>query len=208
MPYLFAAPASAPASMSRLASVTSSFRTAQCSAVVPSGSVALTSMRASSRATAWVVFPALTALTSRVSPAAVAAPAARTTAHRLKSVDLIAFSAALQVRERPGAVAELLQVHAGLVEHRHEQVRHRCVIRVLQVPPALHPAGRPAHDQVRQREVVVRVAVAHVAAVEQHAVVEQRAVAVGGVPHLLDELGEHADVERLDADVLLHLLRA
>ena len=53
-----------------------------------------------------------------------------------------------------------------LVEHRHQQVRHRRVVRVTQMAAALHLARRAADHQVRQREVVVRVAVAHVAAVQ------------------------------------------
>ena len=63
---------------------------------------------------------------------------------------------------------------------------------------ALHAPCCAADDEVRQREVIVRVAVAHVAAVEQHRVVEQRAVAVGRVLQLLQELAELRDVVGLD----------
>src|SRR5687767_8416739 len=92
----------------------------------------------------------------------------------------------LQVLQQPRAVAEVRLPYAGLVEHRDQQVGHRRVIRIPQVTPALHPARRAADDEVRQREVIVGVAVAHVAAVEQHGVVEDRAVAVRYVLQLLE----------------------
>ena len=44
--------------------------------------------------------------------------------------------------------------------------------------PPLMPAGAAADHEIRQREMIVRVAVAHVAAVEDQRVIEQRAVAV------------------------------
>ena len=46
----------------------------------------------------------------------------------------------------------------------------------------------------------MRVAVAHVAAVEQDAVVEHRAVAVGHLSEPGEELREHVGVIRLDLD--------
>ena len=65
------------------------------------------------------------------------------------------------------------------IQHRQQQVGHRRVLRVADVPPALQPARGAAREDDRQVGVVVRVAVAHPAAVEHQRVVEQRAVAVG-----------------------------
>ena len=53
----------------------------------------------------------------------------------------------------------------------------------------------------------VAVTVADRAAVDDHRVVEQRAVAVGGGPELLDEVSEQLQVVRVDAGDLLHELR-
>src|SRR5262245_36616532 len=85
----------------------------------------------------------------------------------------------LQILQCPGAVAERLLLHAHFGEHGDEQVGHRRVVLVLQMPSALHLSSRAANHKVGQREVIVGVAVAHVAAVEEQRVIEQGAVAVG-----------------------------
>jgi hypothetical protein len=69
-----------------------------------------------------------------------------------------------------------------------------------QVLAALDAAVTLAEHDVRQRVVVVQVAVRHVAAVQDDRVVEQRAVAVLRVGQLLDELREDLRVVVLDAD--------
>src|SRR5438132_8244315 len=86
--------------------------------------------------------------------------------------------AALQGLDAAVAVAERVDRDADLVEHRQDQVRHRRVIRILEMTAALVIAGRASDDEIRQREMVVLVAVAHVAAVEDERVIEERAVAV------------------------------
>ena len=72
-----------------------------------------------------------------------------------------------------------------------------------QVLPTLDLAAPAAHDHRRQRELVVRVAVAHVASVQQDRVIQHRAVAVGHVGKLADELRERLAVVGLDLDQLL-----
>ena len=59
---------------------------------------------------------------------------------------------------------------------------------------ALDLAAAAADERHRQREVIVRVAVAHVAAVDEQRVVEHRAVAVRRVLELLHEPRERARV--------------
>src|SRR5439155_8479875 len=87
--------------------------------------------------------------------------------------------------ERLSAVTERLHRNADLVEHRQQKVRHRCVIRILEVTAALMLARCTANDEVWQREMIVHVAVAHVAAEEQQRMVEQRAVPIRNGPQLL-----------------------
>ena len=107
---------------------------------------------------------------------------------------------------RAGAVAERVDFDVDLVEQRHEQVRLRRVLGAHDVLAALQLAAAAADHDVRQRVVIVRVAVAHVAAVEQHRVIQQRAVAVLRRVELRQELAEQADVERLNARQHLELL--
>src|SRR5215831_8624101 len=65
-----------------------------------------------------------------------------------------------------------------------------------------------AKHKVREREMIMRVAIAHVAAVQNHRMVEQRTISITGRPHFLDELRKQSDVIGLDLDVLIHLVRA
>ena len=75
----------------------------------------------------------------------------------------------------------------------------------LQVLPALDLAVALAQDHVGQRIVVVQVAVAHVAAVQDDRMIQQRAVAILRGRQLLDELGEHLRVVVLDLHQALDL---
>src|SRR5690606_16776164 len=85
----------------------------------------------------------------------------------------------LHFGEDAGAVAVLFHRYAGAVQHGQKQVGNWRVVRVLEVLSATHAAGATADDDRGQREMVVRVAVRHVRAVEDHAVLEQRVLAVG-----------------------------
>jgi hypothetical protein len=75
--------------------------------------------------------------------------------------------------------------------------------RIGDVPAGLHPAAEVADQHARQVGVPVQIAVAHAAAVHQHALVEQRAVAVGRGLHLLGEAREKRHVVRVDLGFLL-----
>src|SRR5882672_2040204 len=87
-------------------------------------------------------------------------------------------------------IAQRLKLHSSLIEHRQQEIRHRRVIFIFQVASAFQAALASADQQIRQWEVVMRVAIAHVAAIEQHGVIEQRAIAVGRLVQLVDELTE------------------
>ena len=71
---------------------------------------------------------------------------------------------------------------------------------------ALQPAGGAADQQDRQVVVRVQVAVAHAAAVEEHRVIEQVAVAVRGRLQLLEEDREQVEVVHVDLGFLRDLL--
>src|ERR1043166_8676638 len=114
----------------------------------------------------------------------------------------------LQAFQQARAVSQRLLLHSRFVHDGPQQVGHRRVIRIPQMPSTLDAPVRRAHHEVREREVIVRVAVAHVAAVQDHRVVEQRAVAVGRVLQPIEEMLEEPDVVGLDLHVLFHLLGA
>ena len=80
--------------------------------------------------------------------------------------------------DHSGAVAERLPPRVDLVENRQVHVGQRRRLAQREVLAALEPAVAAADEDGRQRMPVVPVAVGHVRAVEEHRVVEQRAVAV------------------------------
>src|SRR4051794_15456277 len=171
----------------------SSFCTAQCSAVAPSGAawltfaVPLSSVRTLSRS------PALAASTSEAGPADNPTAAAKISAAPVPTRCLFITNSRpvnrpqtqpprsrrslnpfagtlrvpcgdplswLQACEMPGAVGNLLDRDAQLVEERHAEVHERRVQLVFQVPPALElPAAVTADDDRHvDRGVVIAVA--------------------------------------------------
>src|SRR6185503_1412881 len=137
-----------------------------------------------------------------------------------------ASRAALRQRDAAVARAHVLAVALGLdaieLQHADHEVRerhhlvelrdrgNRALLRelaCLDVVAALEAPARVAGEQHRQIQMVVHVAVAHAAAVDEQRVLEQVAVAVGRVLQPLQELGEQAHVVRVDLRFLLHLLR-
>src|SRR5678815_3698037 len=125
------------------------------------------SMRFESSATAAALLRALAASTRRKSFDATVSAASTVPAMRNVSENAVSSARTLQVLQSSSAVAERFLFHAHLVEHRHEQVGHGRVVLVLQVTSALHLPSRATDDEIGQRVVIVSVAVAHVAAVEE-----------------------------------------
>ena len=74
------------------------------------------------------------------------------------------------------------------------------------MPAALQPAASAAGDQARQVGVLVQVAVADAAAVDGHRVVEEVAVAVRGLPQLLEETAQQRDVIEVDLRLPGHVV--
>ena len=96
------------------------------------------------------------------------------------------------------AVADLVDRHAELVEQRHVQVRERRFRGEAQVAAALQRARPAAEHQDRQIGRCVRVAVGHPVAIQQHHVIEQRAVAVGRRRELFHVVREQRRVVGVD----------
>ena len=92
----------------------------------------------------------------------------------------------------------------ALVQHREVQIRNRRAFGQLDLLSPIERAGAAADQDVRHRIIVVQVAVGHVGAVEQHAVVQQRAFAVGYPGELRDEIREPLHVIALDPDQLVY----
>src|SRR5688572_13723684 len=108
------------------------------------------------------------------------------------------------VRDRSGAVAELVAFHADLLQQRQMEIGDRRAFRQHQVLAARpQPAGAAADNDVRLRVVVVAVAVAHVRSVHEHRVIEQRTLTVRRLGHLRDEGRKLLEVPGLDLRELL-----
>src|SRR5581483_12356275 len=82
------------------------------------------------------------------------------------------------LRELAGAVADGLRRHSRTIEEREQHIRQGRVIGVTQMLPALELAAASAEQGGRQRELIVAVAVAHVAAVQNDRVIQQRSIAI------------------------------
>ena len=65
-----------------------------------------------------------------------------------------------------------------------------------------NPAACPAHQDVGDVVVQVLVGVAHVGAVENQSVIQQRAVAVLGLLHLIGQVGQAGHVVAVDLSVV------
>src|SRR5262245_29130686 len=75
-------------------------------------------------------------------------------------------------------VTEMIHLDVQLAEHGKQQVRHRRVLRITDVPSAFETARRTAGQKDGKRGVIVLIAVTHRAAVEHHGMVEKIAVAI------------------------------
>src|SRR5207247_1584026 len=109
----------------------------------------------------------------------------------------------------PGAVAELVDPDARLVEQAHQQIPHRDIVagRKREMASAFEPAGSAARNDQRQVDVQMHVRVTHRPAIEQEAVVEEVAIAVRSGAQLLEEVCEQLRVPRIDARIFLELCR-
>jgi len=85
------------------------------------------------------------------------------------------------------------------IEQAEQQVpgrdRHA---RVGEMPVAFQLAVRAAHEHVGHVFVAMLIGVAHVAAVENQRMIQQRPVTVRSLGHPLDQMGQHLDVILVD----------
>src|SRR5690349_14486157 len=100
--------------------------------------------------------------------------------------------------DQPGAVAELRLLNPELVQDRQVQIRERCARGRRDILAADVLAIRAAHQDLRQRIVVVLIAVAHVRAVQEQRMIEDAALTLLRIGQLLQEVREALDVVALD----------
>ena len=72
-----------------------------------------------------------------------------------------------QVVEFSVAVGELVERNADLVEQREMQIRERRRVLVANVTPTFHSPRRPPRNNDRQVRVIMKVGVAHAAAIKE-----------------------------------------
>src|SRR4030095_741597 len=84
-------------------------------------------------------------------------------------------------RQRMRAVAELVDVGAGLIENRQQQIRHRHVVFIRVVMTRLDLPAEIAREQAGQIEMTVQIAVSHSATEQREAMIQQGSIAIGGV---------------------------
>jgi len=115
-------------------------------------------------------------------------------------------SSLLEFRQNAGAITEVLIGETRLRQRGRQQVGHGRVIRILEVAAALHFSAGSAGHEDRKRGVIVQVAVAHGAAVQNQGMIQQRSVAVLNVLHLVQQVGNQADVIGVDLGQLFEFL--
>src|SRR5262249_4553009 len=119
------------------------------------------------------VLPDCTASIRSAGPAASAVSDVRARTRAKRKTFLI-----LDLRKRLDAiVADLVGFDARALCDREEQVRERRLIGISQMLSAFDLAVRASDDRHRQREVIVAIAVAHVAAPDEKRMIEHGAVA-------------------------------
>src|SRR5258706_9227234 len=96
---------------------------------------------------------------------------------------------------------------ANAIEQREVEVGQRRSLLILDMPAALKAGCGAACNQNRKVFVIVKAGITHAAAVQVDRVIEQRAVAIGGGLHSLEEIREQRNVERADLRYLRHLFR-
>src|SRR5260370_201265 len=102
------------------------------------------------------------------------------------------------------AVADALDRHSDLLEHCHEQVRYRCVFWDNHMTSTSDLTASRQHEW--QIVVQMYVAVADACTVQNEGVVEERTVAIGRRPKLIEEVRELLHVKGIDLRQLRRLI--
>src|SRR5215471_10122284 len=113
-----------------------------------------------------------------------------------------------QFRQPVRAVPLNIFVYPKQVEHAQEEIagRHSLAL-VSKSAVSLQLAVRAPDQNVRHIEVLVLIGVAHVGAVHDQGLIEQRSVAVTDRAQLFGEVGHRRDVVPVDVSVAANLLR-
>src|SRR6185295_16229084 len=155
-------------------------------AVVPSGASAfgLVPFCASNRRT--VARSPFSAASRSVGSAVVATETAASQTIK-PTIGTAVITRILDLREKTAAVANRFHRDIVAVKQRHQQIGKARILWILQMLAALDASVRMAEQRGRQRIVVVRIAVAHVAAIKNGRVIQHGAIAFLRCFDLLDE---------------------
>src|SRR5262245_55246383 len=103
-------------------------------------------------------------------------------------------------------VTEMIHLDVQLAEHCKQQVGHRCVLRIPDVPSAFETAGGASGQHDGKRRVIVLIAVTHCAAVKHHGMVKKSTVAIGRLLQFFEQVCEYADMIVIQHGELIHVL--
>ena len=115
------------------------------------------------------------------------------------------FSLQTLKRHHSRAVAERVHPDIQLIENRQQEIRHRRLGSVPKMTAPLQFARSPADNKQWKRFMVVLIAVAHRAAVQQDGMIEQVTVAIRRGLQLIEQIGEDADVVAIQNGKAVHV---
>src|SRR5262245_57584573 len=75
-------------------------------------------------------------------------------------------------------VSDFLDWDSGPIHQCQQQIRERCLIWILQMLVPFDSSIAAADDGGRQRKMVMRIAVAHIAAIKEDRMIQHRTVAI------------------------------
>ena len=88
----------------------------------------------------------------------------------------------------------MIRFDIQFVQYREQEIRHRGVFRIPDVASTFDAARSTARKQHRQRRVIVLIAVAHGAAVEDDGMVKEGSIAIRRVLQFVEQVSEYASV--------------
>src|SRR5712671_1871265 len=95
-------------------------------------------------------------------------------------------------------VTDLFNADPHVLQNRHVEVRQRRALRITNIATALDARGLAANQRNREIVVEMRIAVADAGPIQEQCVVEHRAVALGQLRQLVDQIRELPHVILVD----------
>src|SRR5206468_7653854 len=81
--------------------------------------------------------------------------------------------------QRSSTISNFFDRQTDFIQHRHEQIRHRCIVWIFDVTSTLHIPCGTSNNCHRKSHMVMEVWIAETATNEEKRVVEQVAVTLG-----------------------------